>query len=375
MLFFVLFVLFFLLAVILFTQLPPFGRPPAGERLARIRRSPNYREGKFQNENLTLDLSENVTYWDVTREYFFTKKPRLRPERVLPSRKTDLHALAPGQNVLVWFGHSSYFLQVDGKKILVDPVLSGTASPLPNTNRSFPGTDVYTLDDLTDLDYLFISHDHWDHLDHATVSRLRPRVRQVFCGLGTGAHLERWGYTADQIVEKDWEERITPDPGFTVEVLPARHFSGRSFRRNRALWVSFALSTPNRKIYLGGDSGYDEHFARIGREHGPFDLVILECGQYDKSWKYIHLMPEEVVQAARDLRAARLLPVHWGKFVMANHPWDEPILRVAAAARQQGMPLVTPLIGEEVDLENLQESGAWWVPVAAPVPPNPVRRE
>jgi L-ascorbate metabolism protein UlaG (beta-lactamase superfamily) len=150
------------------------------------------------------------------------------------------------------------------------------------------------------------------------------------------------------------------DEGFSIDVLPARHFSGRGFRRNNAMWVSFAVTTPSIKLYLGGDSGYDDHFRRIGETHGPFDLAILECGQYDKSWKYIHMMPEEVVQAALDLDASKLMPVHWGKFSLSNHAWDEPIIRVANAAADKGLPLITPLIGERVELSGTRAYKAWW---------------
>jgi L-ascorbate metabolism protein UlaG (beta-lactamase superfamily) len=349
-----------ILAVLLFVRQPPFGKPPLGARLDRIRRSPNFRNGAFQNLSPTPNLTEGVGYPEVLRNFLFKRNRRSRPVDRLPTGKTDLLSLRPEQDVLVWFGHSSYFLQIDGKRMAVDPALSGAASPLSFTNRSFPGTDVYTPDDLPDLDYLFISHDHWDHLDYATVKKLAPKTGRVITGLGTGAHLESWGFDPGRILECDWNERAISEDGFTVDVLPARHFSGRGFRRNRALWVSFVLKTPTRTIYLGGDSGYDAHFREIGDRYGPFDLAILECGQYDRSWKYIHMTPEEAVRAALDLRARRLLPVHWGKFVMANHDWDEPLLRVTAASREAGMPLLTPLIGEAVDLKNAEDFTSGW---------------
>jgi L-ascorbate metabolism protein UlaG (beta-lactamase superfamily) len=194
-------------------------------------------------------------------------------------------------------------MQIDGKRFLVDPVLNGSASPVKFTTRSFKGSDVYTTGAIPDIDYVFITHDHWDHLDHDTITQLKPKIKKIITGLGVGEHLERWGFEKGAIIERDWNEKIVLEDGFVVNTAPARHFSGRGFKRNGSLWMSFILQTPTMKIYIGGDSGYDTHFIEIGNKFGPFDLAVLENGQYDKNWKYIHMMPEEVVQAAEDLRA------------------------------------------------------------------------
>lgn len=350
-----------ILIVYLFMQQTKFGSKPKSARLELIQQSPNYKNGKFQNQSHTPDLAEGATYYSVMKEFFFGKKPRNKPVQPLPSKKTDLLALSPDENVLVWMGHSSYFMQIDGKKILVDPVLSGAASPLNFTTRSFAGTDIYTTSEIPDIDILFLSHDHWDHLDYDTIKKLQPRIKTVITGLGTAQHLQRWGFNMAGIFEKDWYQNIALPNGFNVTVLPARHFSGRSFSRNNAIWVSFALHTPHHKIYIGGDSGYDHHFKTIGQTCGPFDLAILECGQYNKNWKYIHMMPEETVQAARDLRAQKLLAVHWGKFALSLHPWDEPITRVHKAAAESSMPLLTPMIGEKMPIDATASSFSnWW---------------
>ncbi|MEO6722380.1 MAG: MBL fold metallo-hydrolase [Ferruginibacter sp.] len=347
-------------AIYVFMQGLQFGQAPQGERLDKIHQSSNFMKGQFQNLSPTPGLTEGVSYYAVLKEFIFGKNKHRIPAKLLPSIKTDLFTLDPGKNLVVWFGHSSYFMQVDGKKILVDPVLSGSASPVNFTTRSFKGSDVYTTNDIPAIDYLFISHDHWDHLDYQTVVRLRSKVSKVICGLGVGQHLEKWGYQKDNIIEKDWNETVILEPGFMVNTLPARHFSGRSFKRNGTLWMSYALTTPLHKIYLGGDSGYDTHFKTIGNEHGPFDIAILECGQYDKSWKYIHMLPNEVVKAAKDLKAKKLMPVHWGKFSLSNHNWDDPILQVSEIAMQNNMPLLTPQIGEAADLDNDQQFTEWW---------------
>jgi len=340
-----------------------FGKAPSEERLTRIKKSPHYKDGKFQNIHNTPGLTEGYSYWEVFYDFLIKKHERKRPVDSIPSMKTDLHALHPDQNVLVWFGHSSFFIQIDGKRILADPVFSGNASPVPGSNEAFKGTDRYTVDDLPAIDYLFISHDHYDHTDHETLLQLKSKTKKVFCGLGVGSHFERWGYNNDQIFEKDWYEEETPDAGFTVHTIPTRHFSGRAFSRDNTLWLSYLIETPSMKIYIGGDSGYDTHFAEAGEKFGPIDLAILEDGQYDVKWKYIHLLPEEVLKAAKDLKAKRLFPVHSSKFAMANHPWDEPLKRISELNRNT-IPLVTPIIGELVNLDSAhQQFREWWVDV------------
>jgi len=344
-----------------FMRNPSFGRIPEGGKLEAIKKSPRYKDGKFQNTNFTPDLTEGVGYVEVMRSFFFEKSDRVAPVDRIPSQKTDLVKLDPSHNVLVWFGHSGYFMQIDGKKFLVDPVLSGNASPIPGSLKSYPGSDVYTVEELPEIDVLFISHDHYDHLDYETVIKLKSKVKKVITGLGTGEHFESWGYDPSKINANDWYEETDLADGFTVTNTPARHFSGRGFTRQQSLWTSFVLKTPRLKIFIGGDSGYDTHFAEIGDKFGPFDLVMLECGQYNKNWKYIHTMPEDVVKEAQDLKTKRLMPVHWGKFTLAQHAWDEPIISVSQFAKKANLPLVTPMIGEVVNLnDSAQVFSPWW---------------
>ena len=342
----------------LFMRSAPFGKVPSGALLERIKRSPNYRDGKFENLHFTPQLKEGVGYFTIMRKFFFGKSKRSKPSVALPAAITDLHTLA--DNTLVWFGHSGYFMKLDGKTFLVDPVMSGHASPVQFTAKSFAGTDVYKIDDIPEVDYLFISHDHWDHLDYETVLALKPKVKKIITALGVSAHLERWGFDASIIIEKDWNEEVTLEPGFVVNTVPGRHFSGRGFKRDQSLWMGFVLTTPTIKLFLGGDSGYDTHFADIGEKYGPFDVAILECGQYNEMWHYIHMMPEEVVQAVIDLRAKKLLPVHWGKFSISLHSWDEPVIRVTDEALRKNVPVITPMIGEAVDLTSDKVWKKWW---------------
>lgn len=350
----------FVLAFSLFMQHPKFGETATGARLARIQKSPNFSDGKFQNQSFTPDLAEDVTYLSLIKEAFFQRSKRNRSKAVLPSKRVSLSTLNPEKDVLVWFGHSSYFMQIDGKTMLVDPVFSGSASPFSFMVKSFEGSDVYTPDDFPEIDYLFITHDHWDHLDYKTVLKLKPKVGKIITSLGTGATLEHWEFSPEQIIEKDWNESAILDSGFQVTATPGRHFSGRGFKRNQAIWASFVLQTPSKKIFIGGDSGYDTHFAKIGAEHGPFDLALLECGQYNHSWKYIHMLPEETVQAAIDLKTKTFMPVHWGKFALALHAWDEPIERVTKEAHRLNVPIVHPMIGETFDLDQIEPTAEWW---------------
>ena len=360
MIFFVLFTALTIITIYLFLHQPKFGKNPTGERLEKIKQSPNYTNGQFKNVSFTPDLAEGTNYFTVLKAFFFGKSKRSKPATTLPSRKTNLLNLPPNQNILVWFGHSSYFMQADGKTILVDPVLSGSASPISFTPTSYRGSDVYTPADFPAIDYLFITHDHWDHLDYSTILKLKPKVKTIITGLGTGAHLEHWGFDSNSIIEKDWNQTIQLDNGFAVNTTPGRHFSGRGIKRNLALWISFVFTTPTLKIFIGGDSGYDTHFKTIGDTYGPFDIAILECGQYNPYWKYIHMMPEEVVQAGIDLQTKKLLPVHWAKFSLSLHSWDEPVIRVTAEATKKNMEIITPLIGEAVNLQNPIPSIAWW---------------
>ncbi|WP_432712510.1 MBL fold metallo-hydrolase [Pedobacter sp.] len=349
----------------LFLQQETFGAKPSGKRLELIKKSKNYRDGKFQNSSPTPTLTEGYSYTSVFYNFFFKSSKNQSPKDSIPSVKTDLKALPPQANVLIWFGHSSYLMQVEGKTFLVDPVLSGYASPIKMMNKAFIGTTKYQVEDLPAIDYLLISHDHYDHLDFETIKKLQPKVGQVICPLGVGAHFEKWGYPAAHIIEKDWGDAIDLANQIRIYLTPARHFSGRGLSANNTLWTSYVLETPLRKIFIGGDSGYDKHFAAIGEKFGSFDLAILENGQYNEAWSYIHTLPEEFFKVAKDLKAKRVLPVHAGKFNLGGHAWDEPYKKLAVYNTNH-LPLVTPIIGEIVDLDNdKQVFSNWWEAIAA----------
>lgn len=335
-----------------------FGANATGNRLALMESKPNYQNGAFDNLEPTPALAEGVTYRDIIRAFFFTKKVRNVPQDSIPVVKTDLHTLPADSNLYVWFGHSSYFIQLDGKKILVDPVFSKYATPIRINVRAFNSTYNYTVQDMPEIDILFITHDHWDHLDYNTFMKLKHKVKHIVTGLGVGAHLEKWGYPTHQITELYWGDSVELE-GMQITSTTARHFSGRTFKRNTTLWSSFVLNG-SKKLFLGGDSGYGKHFKNIGQQYGPFDFAILENGQYNEMWHNIHMMPEEVVTATQDLQATHLIPVHSGKFPLAHHAWDEPFIRVTKAAQESHVELITPKIGQLVYMDSIASNTAWW---------------
>lgn len=335
------------------------GKLPSGQQKERIMRSANYRNGAFQNLSPTPMKQEGVSYWKMMRE-FFRDHPETAPTRMLPSVKMDLKKLGSAVPVIVWFGHSSYLLRIEEKNFLVDPVFSGNAAPLSFMVKAFPGSNEYKVTDLPFIDHLVLTHDHYDHLDYRTIMELRGRIGRIYCSLGVGSHLVYWGVDPSVITEMDWWEQVSPDAGFILTAAPARHFSGRGVRRGQSLWSSFILQTKNHSLYLGGDSGYDTHFRTIGDQFGPFDLAILEAGQYNTMWPLIHMMPEETVQAALDLRAKALLPVHWGKFRLSTHPWNEPVKRLIRRALDCQVQVATPRIGEPLPVNGNYTLNRWW---------------
>jgi L-ascorbate metabolism protein UlaG (beta-lactamase superfamily) len=346
----------------IFMKQPQFGNNSSGERLERIKNSPNYKEGRFENLTKISEFGGETKFnlYGILKDSYFSNSKRREPPEVLPSVKTDLKNLSPDENIIVWLGHSSFFLQLDGKRILIDPVLDGYASPASLYNKSYKGSDVYTHEDFPNIDYLFISHDHYDHLDYETVKKLKTKIKKVITGLGVGAHLERWDYDNSIITEMDWYETVTLDEGFEATFTPARHRSGRGLKSNQTLWGSFVIKTPEVKIFYSGDSGFGPHFKDIGDTYGPFDMALMECGQYSKYWRQSHMTPEEVVQASLALKAEKILPGHWSKFTLSIHDWDEPIIRLFEESKRRNLPLLHPMIGEKVDIENTTDTENWW---------------
>lgn len=351
----ILWIVLFVVAVpvvigILFIRQPSFGRTPRGERLERVKQSPHYKDGEFKNIHETVMMTSHNNRFTGILNFLFRKAEGLRPIVKMPVIRTDLHKIKSYRDILVWFGHSSYLIQIDGKRILVDPVFC-MASPVSFVNKPFPATYAYRPDDMPDIDYLVITHDHWDHLDYHTVMQLKDRIGKVICPLGVGEHFEFWGFDKDRLIELDWYEDASMDAsGFSVHCLPARHFSGRGLTANQSLWASFLIESPSQKIYIGGDGGYDTHFAEIGERFPDIDLAILENGQYNEEWKFIHILPEDLARVAKDLNANKILTVHHSKYALARHRWEEPAMNAQRLGMTDSLNVLLPVIGEVVNI-------------------------
>lgn len=361
-----LFGLFALVAVLslgscAYLQHPKFGAYPEGAWLERIQRSPRFANGEFRNPIATPMLTEGSSTVSIIASDLLNHVENLRPALPIPTAKTNLKALDERRDTVVWLGHSSYFVLFAGKRILIDPVFSPFAAPVSFSTKAFDGSSLYTVDDMPEIDVLLITHDHWDHLDHATVTALEGKVRQVLVALGVGAHLERWGYAREKIREADWYEKLELGTDLAIHLVPARHYSGRWLTRNKSLWTGFVLESEKRRILFSGDTGYGPHFNELTQRFGGFDLAVLDMGQYDPRWPYIHMTPEEAAQAAEELQAKALLPAHVGRFNIARHAWNEPFERISAASEGKPYRLFTPMIGEPLRLDDPEPRfSRWW---------------
>lgn len=348
------------LAILTYLQHPLFGQLPSEKQLVRIEQSKNYAGGAFQNQLATPLLTTDESQFSIMLSNSL-RKGSPRPPAAIPAVKTDFKALDVGDDLVVWLGHSSYFVQLAGRRILIDPVFSTNAAPIPLANEAFEGTSLYSAEDFPDIDVLLISHDHYDHLDYPTALALRSKVKRVVVGLGVGAHFKRWGYDAGQIHETDWNETVAESPELTIHVVPARHFSGRTLTRDQSLWVGFALVSAKRRLFFSGDSGYGPHFAEVGQRLGPFDWATVDAGQYDPRWAYVHMTPEEASQAASDLRARAFTPGHAGRFSISPHDWDDPFKRIAITTAGREYELWTPEIGQAIHLDGRKQTFTrWW---------------
>ncbi|WP_218563905.1 MBL fold metallo-hydrolase [Marinospirillum perlucidum] len=350
------------LGVLLYLHHPKFGDLPEGEALVAIEASPHYEEGTFRNLIPTPMFAGDKTFLQVLTENLASSNEGLTPEEALPTWATELDALDPNKNLVVWLGHSSFFIQINGLRLLLDPVLSDQAAPLGFLNPAYAGTNLFSAPKLPAIDALLISHDHWDHLDYPSIRDLEPKVEQVLAPLGIGSYLRGWGYSEERIREGDWFDHFDLGREVRVHLIPARHYSGRLLTRNKTLWAGFILETPELRLLFSGDSGYGPHFNELGRHFNGFDFVALDSGQYDERWPYIHMNPEEAATAAENLGARAMMPAHVGRFTLARHPWQEPFQRLVEASRDKPYKLVTPRIGQVLFLDQLEQTplDRWW---------------
>lgn len=334
---------------------PVFGGTPDAASLARIRRSKAFNGREFVNLEatplMTGDRKPGLGWlWSMLRP-----PPGKHPAKPLPAVPLDSSQLRDGS--VAWLGHSTVLLRSAGQTFITDPVFH-RASPLPLGGKPFPMTHTASVAELPALDAVLISHDHYDHLDYRAIGALDAKAKRFIVPLGVKGHLQRWGVAAGKITELDWDES-TAVGGVTVTLVPARHFSGRRFKRNQSLWGGYVLKAPDLAIYYGGDSGYGRHFAERIAPYGPFDLALLENGAYSDQWALVHETPEEGVRAALDLGAPLVLPIHWGKFDLSSHRWRDPIERFSRAAAAHHLPLATPRIGEVFHIDKPPRE-KWW---------------
>ncbi|GAA5167392.1 MBL fold metallo-hydrolase [Pseudonocardia eucalypti] len=342
-----------------------WGLPTAlGAAPAAIRRvaegSPRYVDGAFQN-TLPSTLVGPTSVPALLTEMLTRGRDGL-PTGAVPLR-VPRHPAVADQLAVTWYGHSSALVEIDGRRVLVDPVWSDRVSPSPLIGPKRLHPTPTPLEALPPLDAVLISHDHYDHLDLATVRALSRRERVPFVvPLGVGAHLRAWGVPDEQVIELDWggQARVRE---LTLTCTEARHFSGRMFTRNSTLWASWVIAGPQHGVFFGGDSGYTPAFAEIGARFGPFNLTLLPIGAYHSQWPDMHMTPEEAVRAHGDLGGGLLVPVHWATFRLAFHGWSEPVHRLMAAADRDGEARVAvPVPGERFPVTT-PPTQDWWTPL------------
>lgn len=348
--------------VFLYTS-PQFGGATTKDEQKRFALTDHYKEGSFVNlGGVVMDMNLS-TMLKATKAYF-QPQPNTTPDNAIPVKTLDANEVAgyTGPTRMVWFGHSAFLLQMQGKNILIDPMLSQVPAPHPMLGaKRFSEILPITAADLPAIDAVLFSHDHYDHLDYESVLALKDKVKRFYVPLGLSAHLVAWGVAKEQITELDWWDVVSLDD-ISFTCTPAQHFSGRGLSdKGKTLWSGWAIATEKENIFFSGDSGYGSHFKAIGERLGPFDFAMLECGQYNELWKEIHMMPEQTAQAGVDVKAKQIMPIHWGAFKLAMHPWTEPAERVIKKANALGIPIRMPQIGAPIYFqEPVTTPQNWW---------------
>jgi len=366
-------ILILIVGMIFINFSPQFGAKTTGVNYERIKSSKNFKNGKFRN----IEKTAIMTKMDLTSLFKYFIKGNTVPNFTIPIEKSysiksdDLDTTVVNNNLdsykqksnvkVTWFGHSALLLEVNNRKILLDPMLGKIPAPHPwlgskRFNEELP----MKIEDIPQIDAVLISHDHYDHLDYWSITKIKDKVKMFYVPLGIAAHLKSWGVDESRIIELDWWEEAEFQE-LTFVSTPSRHFSGRGlFNKDSTLWCSWVIKNENTKIFFSGDGGYSKTFKEIGEKFGPFDLTLLECGQYDEGWSEIHMMPEETVQAHIDLRGKLLMPIHWGAFKLSIHPWQEPVERLLLKANPLKVKITTPMIGEPIIPGKSVPSSKWW---------------
>ncbi len=338
-----------------------FGAKPTPTLLARYASSPNWKKDRFLNLEETAMTFGFKDIPGLLKKQFLERKGRI-PKSDIPIQNLDWTAFTRDQESyqLVWLGHSACLIRLAGKTWLIDPMLGPDASPIaPFKTKRFQSNALAYLKSLPQVDYVLLSHDHYDHLDLKSIQALLPHKARYITALGVGRHLEKWGVPATRIQELDWWEHVQLE-GLTLHFTPSRHFSGRGTNdRAKSLWGGFFFHSPAVKLYFSGDGGYGTHFQEVKARLGKADVMLVECGQYNELWHQIHMFPEEAVFAAQDMEAERVIPVHWGGFALALHTWQDPIERFSKAAAEAGLHFELPYPGEVIS-PSRKAGRDWW---------------
>lgn len=347
-----------------FVVRPRVGESPEGLDLERIKASPQYdtKKDMFVNKNEALfaKAHKNINRRKILWRLFFPQNESV-PKVRLPDKSPDIREfLAPSEHLkLVWLGHSTFFVNFNGKVILFDPVFSKAGSPIGFINKRFQKPAI-ALADMPEIDYIVISHDHYDHLDMETIQFFKDKKAKFIVPLGLSSYLTGWGIDGERIREFDWWETAEMD-GIEFVCTPAQHFSGRSqAHKNNTLWGSWVVRDKKQSLYYSGDSGYAGHFKAIGEKYGPFDISLISNGQYNIQWPMSHLHPEETGKAYLELKSRSLLPLHWGMFNISTHNWYDPIEDIDQIAKEKGLNLLTPMMGEIVYVGQTRPFEKWW---------------
>jgi len=343
------------------------GKNPSGKSLKELQELPNYTMDGFLNLNEATARRVNTNNSAPRKLTPFRmlrllkgKPDTVRPKTIMPTFKTNLFNSTYDKPTVIWFGHSCFMIKTKTANILFDPELSSFAGPFSGLVNAFEGADIYKPEDMPAIDVLVVSHDHYDHLDYTTISKLKDRVKKVVVPLGIGSHFKYWGYEKDIITELNWGEAINITPELNITAMPAHHRSGRGFNGGKTLWASYVIEIDGYKLFYSGDTGYSAHFKTIGEQFGPFDLAVMECGQYNIMWSQNHMFPEQTAQAGADLKAKMILPVHWGKFAEAYHGWNESVKNMLPVADSLKVQVTIPKIGEPYTVGTAPLRTQWW---------------
>ena len=356
--------LLIIIGVLFINLSPQFGGVASKQQQELFSKSKHYKDGKFLNNGgVKMEMSFKDSFKAMW--ILFKSNSNAKPNKNIAVQKIDSITIANynSKTRFIWFGHSTFLLQIKGKNLLIDPMFGNVPAPNPllGGNR-FSNELPIEIEKLPHIDAVLITHDHYDHLDFESIQKLKDKVNMFYTPLGVGIHLLKWGIEKERIIELDWWQEIKYDE-LTIRCTPAQHFSGRGLAdREKTLWCSWIIQSENENLFFSGDSGYAPHFKEIGDKYGPFDFAFMECGQYNDLWPLVHMYPEETAQAGLDVKAKKMMPIHWGAFKLAPHSWIDPVERLSKKAKELKIDLVIPKIGEsiEIELNYTEEIDPWW---------------